>query len=115
MRASPGRRGGRCGSTAYHACGTTAHAHALPDQARCSARRPRPAAPLLSSQDAFRARVQALLSRPDERVFGDETANEAYARFRTAVRAVMRTHAGNVAIVAHGTVIALLVARALHL
>ncbi|MET0343857.1 MAG: histidine phosphatase family protein [Polyangiales bacterium] len=68
-------------------------------------------APQLDSLDAFRARVHAVLARPSERSFGDETGDEAHARFRTAVEAVMRVHAGNVAIVAHGTVMALLVAR----
>lgn len=69
-------------------------------------------APHVDSHDAFRARVQAVLARPGERSFGDETGDAAHARFRTAVEAVMRVHAGNVAIVAHGTVMALLVARA---
>lgn len=69
-------------------------------------------APHFPSNDAFRARVLALLAMPRERVFGDETADEAHARFRTAVSATMRMHAGNVAIVSHGTVMALMVARA---
>ena len=69
-------------------------------------------APHLESPEAFRVCVVEALARPDVRVFGDETANDPHARFRNAVSAVMRVHAGNVAIVTHGTVMALLLARA---
>lgn len=55
----------------------------------------------------FRAAVLAMLSRPDERVFGEESAAESLRRFRTALEALMAAEAGNVAVVAHGTVISL--------
>jgi broad specificity phosphatase PhoE len=60
---------------------------------------------------AFEAAVQALFARPDELVFGQETARAAVRRFDTAVRRVLAgTPSGDVIVVAHGTVIALFVA-----
>jgi len=50
--------------------------------------------------------------RPDELVLGQETAAAALARFPAAVRRVMDMHPeGNVAIVTHGTVLALYLAE----
>lgn len=61
----------------------------------------------------FRARLEALFSEPDRLVFGSETARQAEERFSAAVGALVRDHPkGNIAVVAHGTVIALFVARA---
>ncbi len=60
---------------------------------------------------AFEAAVVALFAHPDVLVMGSETATQARARFARAVEAVLQRHtAGNVVIVAHGTVIALFVA-----
>lgn len=60
---------------------------------------------------AFRAAVVRCLSQPDDLVFGRETATEARQRFAAAVEGVVESYPdGNVAIVAHGTVIALFVA-----
>jgi len=67
---------------------------------------------LWSTQAAFEAAVQACLNRPGELVYGDETADQAYTRFATAVDHFLARHAGQtVAVVAHGTVISLFVSR----
>jgi broad specificity phosphatase PhoE len=61
---------------------------------------------------AFEQAVAAFFTRPDELVFGEETAGQAGARFDAAVRDVLADHPGqNVAIVSHGTVITLFVAQ----
>ncbi len=60
------------------------------------------------SKDEFHARVQDLFEKPDALVFGSETANEAPARFRAAVEAILKLGEDKtIVIVAHGTVIAL--------
>ena len=65
----------------------------------------------LSNQE-FEPTVVAFFTRPDELVFGEETADQAGARFNAAVRDVIASYPGqNVAIVAHGTVITLFVAQ----
>jgi broad specificity phosphatase PhoE len=57
---------------------------------------------------AFRDAVARLFAQPDDLVFGVETAAAAQTRFTQAVRRVLdEQHTGNIAIVAHGTVIAL--------
>ena len=68
--------------------------------------------PFLSSEAAWHGAVRRLFDRPDELVLGRETANEAGERFARAVANVLQQHqTGNLAIVAHGTVISLFVAR----
>jgi broad specificity phosphatase PhoE len=60
----------------------------------------------------FISHVELFFREPDELVLGLETANEAEARFRAAIDDVLARHAsGDVAIVSHGTVIALFLAR----
>ena len=67
----------------------------------------------LGSQEAFQAQVTRFFEHPDELILGYETADEAHARFAAAVTAVLEQHPhGNLAIVSHGTVMALFVARA---
>jgi broad specificity phosphatase PhoE len=67
----------------------------------------------LGGQDEFRAQVAHLLEQPGELVMGYETADQAHARFAAAVARVVAQHpSGNVAIVSHGTVMTLFVARA---
>jgi broad specificity phosphatase PhoE len=62
-------------------------------------------------RERFEAAVAACFARPDELVLGRETAAQALARFSRAVEAVLAAHpAGNLAIVTHGTVMALFVA-----
>ena len=56
----------------------------------------------------FQTAMQRFFAAPDERGFGDESAEEAHRRFAAAVEAVIADQpARNVAIVSHGTVIAL--------
>ena len=75
----------------------------------------RSTAPFYATEAEFTKALAALFTRPAERVFGEESADEAHARFRAAVNAVMEREAGNVVVVAHGTVNSLLVARANNL
>ena len=61
----------------------------------------------LPAQD-FQATMQRFFASPGERVFGEESADEARDRFATAIEAILGAEpAGNVAIVSHGTVLAL--------
>jgi broad specificity phosphatase PhoE len=73
----------------------------------------RDVADYFDSREAFRERVRQLFAEPDRLVFGQETATAASDRFARAVEAVM--HDGparqNTAIVTHGTVMSLYVAR----
>lgn len=64
-----------------------------------------------TNQAQFVADVEAFFARPGDQVFGNETANEALARFTRAVEDVVDGYpAGNLAIVTHGTVLSLFVA-----
>jgi broad specificity phosphatase PhoE len=64
------------------------------------------------SQERFEAAVWNLFRHPAEVVFGEESADQAHRRFAAAVADVMMNERDTGAIVAHGTVITLLVARA---
>jgi broad specificity phosphatase PhoE len=60
------------------------------------------------AQAAFAATMADFFARPNELLFGQETAEQARRRFSRAVSDVLAQHpAGPVAIVAHGTVITL--------
>src|SRR2546421_12812091 len=60
----------------------------------------------------FISHMEVFFRKRDERVLGRETAREADDRFAAAVDDVLAEHPqGNVAIVAHGTVIALFLCR----
>jgi broad specificity phosphatase PhoE len=60
----------------------------------------------------FKASVAALFARPSEVVFGDESADQAQARFAEAIRLIQsEVPLGNLAVVAHGTVISLFAGR----
>ena len=64
------------------------------------------------SQPEYETGIAALFARPDEAIFGDESADQAYERFRAAVTGVLDQHLDeNVAIVTHGTVLTLFVAH----
>jgi broad specificity phosphatase PhoE len=64
-----------------------------------------------SIADEFEASIEQFFARPAALVLGRETADQARKRFTRAVNGVLETYpAGNLAIVAHGTVIALFVA-----
>lgn len=61
----------------------------------------------------FDATMQRFFAEPDVLVFGEETADTAYARFVSAVKQATAQHDGKtLVVVAHGTVISLLVSRA---
>jgi broad specificity phosphatase PhoE len=65
-----------------------------------------------SSRDEFQALVQKFFERPDELVFGSETATEALQRFEKAVYSIMNLYEGKtVFVVAHGTIISLFVSK----
>jgi broad specificity phosphatase PhoE len=60
----------------------------------------------------FESAVQAFFDNPNIRVFGAETAAQALSRFHAAVSTIVSAHPRqDVAIVSHGTVITLLVAK----
>lgn len=59
----------------------------------------------------FISLVALFFQKPDELVLGLETADEAYDRFAAAVDAALAAHGGDLAIVTHGTVIALFLQR----
>lgn len=61
--------------------------------------------------EAFEDAVINLFRRPDKLVFGQETANQALARFTGGLDRLIERHpAGNLAVVSHGTVMSLFVA-----
>ncbi|MGN6697586.1 MAG: histidine phosphatase family protein [Thermomicrobiales bacterium] len=63
------------------------------------------------TQAAFEAAVRDLFAHPDTLVFGQETANQAHARFTTAIEQLLAdTPAGDLLVVAHGTVLTLFAA-----
>ena len=63
------------------------------------------------AQGDFERAIRALFARPNEFVFGQETADAARARFAAAVgRHLTATPSGDLIVVAHGTVITLFVA-----
>ena len=67
--------------------------------------------PFLGDEE-FGWAARSFFERPDEVVWGNETARQAESRFESAVRNVLDEREERVvAIVAHGTVISLLVAR----
>ena len=62
--------------------------------------------------DAFQASMQEFFQKPDELVFGRESANQAHARFYRAVHSILNEHTNKtVLIVTHGTVISLFASR----
>jgi len=63
--------------------------------------------------EMFHQRIQRLFAEPSVVVYGTESADAAHARFEGAVRSIADAQpAGTLVVVAHGTVISLLVARA---
>ena len=63
-----------------------------------------------TDQDSFQKQVRHLFERPDELVFGEETANQALARFRGSVLELLKLHPDeSIAITSHGTVMTLFV------
>jgi broad specificity phosphatase PhoE len=68
------------------------------------------------SEEQFEVQVAEFFRHPHTLVMGQETATQAYERFAHAVASVIKSYPhSNIAVVAHGTVITLLVARAVGL
>ena len=66
----------------------------------------------LGTREEFTAAVEALFSHPDELVMGLETAHQTLARYAAGVENVLAAHPDQtVAIVSHGTVMALYIAQ----
>ncbi|MBI2950742.1 histidine phosphatase family protein [bacterium] len=64
-------------------------------------------------KERFEGAVAEFFRRPQELVFGKETADQAHERFTKAIAVRMERHPDeDVAVITHGTVMALLVARA---
>ena len=62
--------------------------------------------------EAFQASMRQFFQKPDQLVFGRETADQAYTRFYQAVHSVLNEHRDKtVIVVTHGTVISLFVSR----
>lgn len=60
----------------------------------------------------FRLKVRTLLTQPDQPVFGEETGAAARLRFTQAVDRLLKRHPdGPIAVVTHGTVLALYLAQ----
>jgi broad specificity phosphatase PhoE len=69
-------------------------------------------APFFISHEAFETAVARFFDNPDQLVFGNETANQALARFDTAVHQLITTYPSDtLAIVSHGTVLTLFLSR----
>jgi broad specificity phosphatase PhoE len=69
--------------------------------------------PFDKSDANFQEKIAHFFQQPDRLVYGSETADQAHKRFLTAVTSVLETyHKSRVIIMAHGTVISLLLARA---
>jgi broad specificity phosphatase PhoE len=63
--------------------------------------------------DSFQAALAGLFGRPAEVVFGQESADQAHARFAAALQAILDEQSqSNVVVVTHGTVLTLFVSRA---
>jgi broad specificity phosphatase PhoE len=63
-------------------------------------------------QEKWEHAITEFFTRPDELVLGNETATQALQRFDRAVQEILHQHTeGNIAIVAHGTVITLFLAQ----
>ena len=65
------------------------------------------------TRERFIKQVTRLFEKPADLVMGSETANQAHSRYAQAVSDVIEQHpTGNLAIVGHGTVMTLFIARA---
>jgi broad specificity phosphatase PhoE len=71
-------------------------------------------APFLADKSTFEVQIADFFARPNELVFGRETAVQARARWETAVNALLdayRDQPDPLAIVTHGTVLTLFICR----
>lgn len=64
------------------------------------------------AHDEFQASIYEFFQKPEEIVFGKETADQAHARFYRSVHSLLKAHTDKtIVIVSHGTVISLFVSR----
>jgi broad specificity phosphatase PhoE len=64
------------------------------------------------SRQEFQNAVREFFLRPDQLVFGNETANQALGRFSKTVHGILESNKNQtIAVVTHGTVISLFVSR----
>jgi broad specificity phosphatase PhoE len=64
------------------------------------------------SKEKFQESIREFFAKPDELVFGNETADQAYQRFQTAIASILRQFPNQrLVVVAHGTVISLFASR----
>jgi broad specificity phosphatase PhoE len=64
------------------------------------------------SREQFQAKVASAFENPGKLIFGSETADETHRRFAAAMTHVLERHpAGSLAVVTHGTVMTLFIAR----
>jgi broad specificity phosphatase PhoE len=64
--------------------------------------------PFVEHPEEFERRMEQFFAEPGRRVFGEESAEEAMARFSAAIDTLLTAEAGrNAGVVAHGPVIAL--------
>ena len=67
--------------------------------------------PLFRDPSVLDAAVRDMFARPGEVVFGDESADQAHDRYAAAMHRVIGDGSDSIAVVSHGTVMALFVAR----
>jgi broad specificity phosphatase PhoE len=64
------------------------------------------------SHDAFQDSIRGFFQQPDQLVFGNETANQAYLRFYQTIHSILNGNIDKtIVVVTHGTVISLFVSR----
>ena len=64
------------------------------------------------SKDEFKSAIREFFENPDALVFGSETANQCYTRFKQSVQSILNDYGDKtIVIVAHGTVISLFASR----
>jgi broad specificity phosphatase PhoE len=64
------------------------------------------------SRQEFQNALREFFLRPDQLVFGNETANQAHNRFSKAIQTILESNKNKtIATIAHGTVISLFVSR----
>jgi broad specificity phosphatase PhoE len=68
--------------------------------------------PSLLTREAFDRKIDELFAKPNELVFGTETAAAAQRRFSAAIMRLITRTTDDVAVVTHGTVMALFVSAA---
>jgi broad specificity phosphatase PhoE len=62
-------------------------------------------------RETFEARIASIFDRPEEVIYGDESADAVHARFSAAIDDAMSRNSGPVAAVTHGTAMTIYVSR----